>query len=36
MMRGRTEELMQAAVKHFPNARIVDVRREIADDEINF
>jgi len=35
-MRGRFEELIPAAAKHFPNARVVDVRREIVDDEIDF
>lgn len=35
-LRGRFEEYMQEAAKHFPNARVERVSREIVDDEINF
>tara|TARA_R110000796_G_scaffold164902_1_gene281759 strand:- start:48 stop:470 length:423 start_codon:yes stop_codon:yes gene_type:complete len=35
-MRGRLEEVMQEAAKHYAGVKIVNVRREIVTDEIPF
>ena len=35
-LRGRLEEVMQEAAKHFADVKIVNIRREIVADEIPF